>query len=370
MPPTDKANSTVRPHVERWYKEIAHFKSLGNIISQRLDFYSSICSCWWAVRCSSFFLPPMAAEPPPPLPQWTFSQCLLSISWQQSFPAVMLLLRCSNQSTTEAERISKAEQTCSRPNTPPTHIQVHTLHGAAIRGAPAANIYPLITNRLLIYFVSCKHIVLTWGTTTKNALLNFGCCLLTVTLVVESLLSSFYLIWLLASSPALSTFNFFACRQLWCLCILRVDRLPPGLRSWLLSDALGIYPWLCDPGQPLPHPVVSSELWWQRPYPCHQYDTIHPASINIWRGTIFLGWIIYSAWLETLSLVEDLVACMFVLDLYNKTWPCLIRKPGATELVECACVCVGVWSEIRDRKTNGSGFYICWGLVWTEKLFF
>ena len=109
---------------------------------------------------------------------------------------------------------------------------------------------------------------------------------------------------------------------------------------------------------PSPHPVAPSELWWQHPYPCHRSDTVRPASINIWGGQIFRGWIIYSAWLETLSGVEDLVACMFVLDLYNKTWPSLIRKSGARELVgcvfECVIVCVCVCKTLRksERKDN------------------
>lgn len=110
------------------------------------------------------------------------------------------------------------------------------------------------------------------------------------------------------------------------LCILKVNRLSPWLMFLLSSGMLGICPWLSDLGQLPPHPMAPSELWWQHPYPCHQSDTVRPASINIWGRQIFLDWIIYNAWLETVSWVVDLVACMFVLDLYNKTWPNLIRS--------------------------------------------
>lgn len=142
------------------------------------------------------------------------------------------------------------------------------------------------------------------------------------------------------------------------LCIHIVNRLSPCLRSLLSSDALGIYPWLSDLGQPPPHPVAPSELWWQHPYPCHQSDTVRPASINIWGGQIFLGWIIYSAWLETLSWVQDLVACMFVLDLYNKTWPSLIRMSAAAEFVGCVCVCVCVYVWVCDCLCETTGWRV------------
>lgn len=127
-------------------------------------------------------------------------------------------------------------------------------------------------------------------------------------------------------------------------CIPKVNWLSWRLRSSLSSDRLGIYPWLPDPGQPPASPcgsfrtlmgasVSMSPAWHRRP--C--------VNKHLGKGRYFRGWIIYSARLETLSRVKDLVACMFVSALDSKTWPGLI-------CCSVSAVCSEQWCLIEEEE--------------------
>lgn len=111
-------------------------------------------------------------------------------------------------------------------------------------------------------------------------------------------------------------------------------------------DILAINPWLCDLGQPPASPCGSFWTFREHPYPCHQPGRVGAVSINGCGGRIFQGWIIYRGWLETVSWEEDLVACMLLLDLYNTTWPNLIRACTDKELV-------GVCDREREKEREG-----------------
>lgn len=139
-------------------------------------------------------------------------------------------------------------------------------------------------------------------------------------------------------------------------CIPKVNWLSWRLRSSLSSDRLGIYPWLPDPGQPLASPCgsfrtlmgasVSMSPAWHR-CPC--------VNKHLGKGRYFRGWIIYSARLETLSWVKDLVACMFVSALDSKTWPGLICRRVCRACVRNS----GVWKRRKRKKEEDVRVSFC-----------